>query len=276
MLGFGKAYVNINNCSNEGEIKSVNSNSAGIVGGGLGSEVNITECYNNGNITSDSNCAGICAAPINNVENCINDGEIRSLNGTAIGIVYSANIIINCYNNGYIDGGYSAGIVYQTIGKVINCYNKGNVRGTVWNVKIGGICSVFSGKMVNCYNTAEVFSDSTWNYAGGLIGSSKGGEMTNCYSSGIVKKGGSQFGEIGGLVGTGDGKIIVNNCYYLESVAPKGIVGATEDKSQAISSEYMQSQEFVDELNKYVDENSTEEIVLSRWKYNEGEYPTFE
>lgn len=251
--------------------------SGGIIGGTLANEVNIKICSNNGTITSDSNKAsGICAGSINSISDCYNIGSIKGGNNTT-GIVDSANMISNCYNTGNIDGGCSAGIVYQTSGKVINCYNTGNVIGTVWNVSVGGICGKFSGEMINCYNTGEVFSDNTWNYAGGLVGVSTGGEMTNCYNSGIVKIRTSQWGTIGGLVGSGDGKIIANNCYYLESITQEGIVGATEDKSQAVSSEYMQSEGFVRKLNEYIDDNpiDVENVVLIRWKYKENSTPVF-
>ena len=46
--------------------------------------------------------------------------------------------------------------------------------------------------------------------------------------------------------------------------------------------EYMQSQNFVDELNDYVDtyneehKNDENFVKLSRWKYSERNYPTFE
>lgn len=46
--------------------------------------------------------------------------------------------------------------------------------------------------------------------------------------------------------------------------------------------EYMQSQEFVNELNTYAnnynEEHKNDEgfIALRNWKYNEGNYPTFE
>ena len=46
--------------------------------------------------------------------------------------------------------------------------------------------------------------------------------------------------------------------------------------------EQMQSEEFVSELNTYVDnyneehKNDEDFIALKNWKYNEGSYPTFE
>lgn len=67
----------------------------------------------------------------------------------------------------------------------------------------------------------------------------------------------------------------IENNYWLEGTAVKGIYNFP-DNSQAKTKEYMQSQEFVNELNKYIDENPIEGITLLKWKYNEGNYPTFE
>ncbi len=57
-----------------------------------------------------------------------------------------------------------------------------------------------------------------------------------------------------------------------------------EEKIQAFSfdKDYMKSQEIVSKLNEYVNsyneehKNDEDFVSLRRWKYNEGNYPTFE
>lgn len=98
--------------------------------------------------------------------------------------------------------------------------------------------------------------------------------IANCYNTGKIEnitEGGTSAGIISN--GVRFGELNKDKLYYLEGSAT---IFERTTKKNPNTKEYMQSQEFVNELNKYVDENSTEEIVLSRWKYNEGEYPTFE
>lgn len=128
-----------------------------------------------------------------------------------------------------------------------------------------------AGILKNCYNRGEVIGNSP----GGIIGTMYGGnQVANCYNIGKIEnivEGGSSAGIIAAMGYCPN--VDVTTLYYLEKSATS-FTG--KNKKNPNTKEYMQSQEFVDELNKYVDENSTEEIVLSRWEYNEGEYPTFE
>lgn len=68
------------------------------------------------------------------------------------------------------------------------------------------------------------------------------------------------------------------NIFYLEGSAKD--IGLTSSIKKTENE--LKSQEFVNELNTYVDtyneEHKNEEgfVKLNRWKYNEGNYPTFE
>ena len=103
--------------------------------------------------------------------------------------------------------------------------------------------------IVNCVNRCDIECNGA--VAGGLIGIA--GNKTSIYNS--INSGNilaTQY--VGGIIG-----------YYISYY--KG------DEPFNIINTYNSGK---NELNKYIDENSTDEIVLSRWKYNEGEYPTFE
>ena len=74
----------------------------------------------------------------------------------------------------------------------------------------------------------------------------------------------------------------LNNNYYLEGTATHGANNVGDDVPERCSEQYMQSQEFVDELNIYVNtyneehKNDEDFVSLRRWKYNQGDYPSFE
>lgn len=138
-----------------------------------------------------------------------------------------------------------------------------------------------AGNKTSIYNSINSGNILATQYVGGIIGYYisyyKGDEpfnIINTYNSGKIEGIKQKAGIIGGNYNSQAVYNIENNV-YLEGSATKGIYNFL-DNAETKTKEYMQSQEFVNELNKYIDENSTDEIVLSRWKYNEGEYPTFE
>ncbi len=68
------------------------------------------------------------------------------------------------------------------------------------------------------------------------------------------------------------------NIFYLEGSGKD--IGLTDSIKK--TDEELKSQEFVDELNTYVNnyneehKNDEDFVKLNRWKYNEGNYPIFE
>ena len=123
-----------------------------------------------------------------------------------------------------------------------NCYNQGNVEGTFPGGIVGYVYT--SASIANCYNTGKIEN---------II---EGGTSAGIVSNGV------RFGDLN-----------KDNLYYLEGSAT---IFERTNKKDPNTKEYMQSQEFVNELNKYIDENPIEGITLLKWKYNEGNYPTFE
>ena len=193
------------------------------------------------------------------IVNCVNRCDIEcngAVAGGLIGIAGNKTSIYNSINSGNI-------LATQYVGGIIG----GNVRGEV--------------NIINFDNLGDIGAETKGEYVGGIIGYYisyyKGDEpfnIINTYNSGKIEGIKQKAGIIGGNYNSQAVYNIENNV-YLEGSATKGIYNFL-DNAETKTKEYMQSQEFVNELNKYIDENSTDEIVLSRWKYNEGEYPTFE
>lgn len=99
----------INNCKNEGKVSGKTA-SGGIVGQNSRKELIIKNCYNNGNVTSSSNCVGGIGGVLANCEviYCYNNGKINGTNiiGGIVGECYymSSVTLTNCWNNGNIGG----------------------------------------------------------------------------------------------------------------------------------------------------------------------------
>ena len=214
------------------------------------------------------------------------------------------------------NNGYAGAIMGKGISgiKLINCYSKANVHGTrssgglIGNIYAGDAGSVY---FYNCYNSGNVIADSE--YAGGLMGEQSGNTniFINCFNIGSVK------GEVsGGILGLGKRASFINiyNSGKIENTSeykPAGIGGHIRFGHEFINTKFLndltlavtryqwsavyttstlpssskseiQSQEFVNELNTYLDTYNEEHknddgfIELKRWKYTEGNYPTFE
>ena len=193
--------------------------------------------------------------------------------------------IIDCNANCIIQAGKNAaGILVQAPAansetSIYNCFTEGSIIG---NEFAGGICVYLNGtnKIINCYNGSSV----NGNIAGGILGRLSPGcifTSDNCFNYGNLN-GVDYTGGITGYSGTWRNPAgTVENAYYLETTAIYGYT-YSPDPSNRVNKEYMQSQDFVNELNTYVntynEEHKNDEgfIQLKRWKYNEGSYPTFE
>ena len=114
----------MNNCCNIGNIKA-NATVGGIAGI---SEANIDNCFNTGNINSDTSIVGgIVGCNQNKITNCYNMGNITGTGtniGGIVGLGQGDTIIENTYSKGIITtGSYGGGIVgFQESGIVRNSY----------------------------------------------------------------------------------------------------------------------------------------------------------
>lgn len=281
----------------------------------LSGEVNNLQLSGNIETTSQKYCGGVCAISNNAiVSNCINRCNIIGKDAVGGIVGYGNGKIENCKNYGNINSsGFSGGIVGWTqIGTMStnNCYNEGVIEAS--NVS-GGIVGIVADKIAiyNCLNNGKVLSQ---NYAGGILGCSMRGEIhiINCFNKedieatnaagGIVGAYGCYYmstipleilncfnvGNIncdpnsGAIIGyegghsKNDDSYTINYNYYLENSA-KFAISAFTDNIQKCTKEYMQSNEFVNELNNNIKNIviSDSNILLNEWTYMVNNYPSF-
>jgi len=217
---------------------------AGIVGRSVAGKID--NCSFNGNIKGKACVGGIAGYVQGNdiqaINKCVNYGRIEAEEtscGGIIGLGRRVNVS-NCSNFGYVkcDGGRVGGI-FGDAGYTVSIYN--------------------------CFNAGHIYSDTST--AGSMAAHIDwGGIVSNNYNVGDIE--GKDIYAISNHPGTTESK----NNFFLEGAGKKENFSSIIEKTK----EYMQSQEFVNELNKYIDENPIEGITLLKWKYKEGNYPTFE
>lgn len=223
---FGNNYgiiknLGVTNISITSKLLTSGSNTnimGGIVGYNYGV---ITNCFASGNITGEGENNAKCR--VGGIAGC-NSGEIK-----------------NCYNNCKITsiGGkltLAGGIASDNDGKIENCYNMGEIKiiGTQGNGQmfVGGIYGYSNSNsyISNCYNAEKITSDGIGIlYIGGVIGYSSV-EMTikNVCNVGKIDMN-TENNYIGGIIGANYGKSMLNNAYYLSSVADQGVSNDNDD-----------------------------------------------
>lgn len=240
---FGKIYnASIKNITVTGKIDTVKMHTGGIAGWAYADSV-IDNCHNKTSITS------------------------RSYTGGIIGQGYDNVLIINCSNSGNVteaddaDAYCSAGgiVGHSNAPTIINCYNSGNITNKKKSVYCGaggivGNTGNETAKVYNCYNLGKI---STAHTEGTIIG----GYWYNNWKSDVKK------------------------CYYLKGTS-QYVIGAKvttqEFDATECTSEQMKSDNFLNQLNSYVneynEENKDEEgfIKLKNWQTESNGYPTIE
>ena len=217
--------------------------------------------------------AGIVVVSVaGKIDNCSFYGNIKgkAYVGGIVGFVQGNDIqaINKCVNYGRIEAEKTScgGII--GLGRrvnVSNCSNFGYVKCDVG--RVGGIFgdAGYTVSIYNCFNAGHIYSRTST--AGGVVADIDwGGVISNSYNIGKIE------GKTIYAISNSPGITKSENNFFLEGAGEKGNFSSINEKSK----EYMQSQEFVNELNKYIDENPIEGITLLKWKYNEGNYPTFE
>lgn len=300
------SYVDIKNCRNEAKISGGN-NAAGIVGVARGKTV-LENCYNSGTIENfkGENAGGLIARGEEKntesiiIKNCYNTGKIKGKMhcGGAIGLANGYILIDNFYNIGEmiqygtsnISGdAYIGGIIgllfKDSNGIIVNCYNIGKINSQDFIAAglFGETRSQYF-EVVNSYNYGEIEAKNT---AGGISAYISSGinpniEIKNCIQAGNLVCDNNKAG----IIRRNTTAIIkVEKSYYLNTTADIGVLNAnsdTQDYSTSITEEYLKSQQLVDELNTYVEENKVYKIddntsvELSKWKIGENGYPVFE
>ena len=205
------------NCYNAGDVSSVstyhNSGAGGIVGIHFGNNY-ITDCHNDGVISSATYAGGIIGG--------LNTGEA---------------LIKRSYNTGDITGVVSAGgitggsLSILKMG-VADCYNTGDVQATTSGGIVGfdGGGSAINTPITGCFNTGTVRGSG--GISGGILGASwpmSNAVITNCYNEGYVNN--ATAGGIMGATGIASTVKVIDsyNVGDVEgSVASGGISGFAE------------------------------------------------
>lgn len=168
-------------------------------------------------------------------------------------------------------GGIVGEMCYSSSSVIKNCSTNSTVinkadAGRTANQSTGGIVGDCYGEIINCCNTGSVTGGD--DIAGGICGTLWTGTIQNCFNVGSVTD--SYY--IGGIVGYGDTSTIVANCYTSESACATnfGSMKGTEKNCKAYTSSYMQSAEFLNQMNT----NRGSNTDWFRWeKRAESAYP---
>ncbi len=280
---FSKATGKIENVKISGNITSTEKNAGGIVAGDVDTTINleVNECENKAKVVSLRKAGGGIAGNGNGIQitNCYNYGEIYSYGterpstnyeiGCAGGIVgTNCADIQDCVNEGNVSSTITAGgiIGYRYMDfNIVNCYNTGEINGTTYSGGIIGETKAGIGNIYNCYNLGSIYSDTNSGGIAGWIYYNTTAHIYNCCNIGTIT-GKQNVGGIIGRSGAGSGSYtqympIIRNTYSMPSTL-KGI--GNFSTSEVITNE-TNIENVINSLNEYI--NNTEDgINKNSWK----------
>ena len=193
----GSSYGTITGCTNTGDIHGT-ARAGGIAGENRAGE--ITDCYNEGNISSEitgigtygtGGIAGRSVAYGAAIKNCYNAGDIDSSNECAGGIAgycsAAGSEISGCANSGAVAGSQACGGIAGSVtaGIIItDSYNAGKVTGKY----AGGIAGIFTDE--NNGSFEEYITDNYYadNSAAKAVGMDKDSPGRRNYRKSIMSK----------------------------------------------------------------------------------------
>ncbi len=203
--------INIENCTNYSEVKGKYSFVAGISGRYFSKDGKISNCLNEGNISSNrQNTGGISG----NIGVYLNSNFRR--NGTISDSVNKGNIT----STGSNTGGITGVVVNNSI--IQNTQNYGNISNTGKDGENRSLCGGIAGNMNpigrktinNSNNYGEVSGE--YYYVGGIIGYAQNGEISNCINEKKITGKRDYVGGITGGAGRSDSSYKIsaeiNNC----------------------------------------------------------------
>lgn len=227
-------FAIIQKCSSTGLI--IGTQSGGIagdyIGTGLGSRVDIIDCYSTGNLQTNASSGGIVGAYAGerngecNIIRCYSTGNATNASagliaGAYAGYYYGNCNIIDCYSTGTISWYYSGGICGALAAywygncKIIRCRSNGIISGSEAGGIVGKEAGHTEGRCLvdSCYSTGEIAGQ----FAGGIVGSRAGDDLgkcliVNCYSLGTITEA-DAGGIVGAYAGILNGTCAVVNCY---------------------------------------------------------------
>jgi hypothetical protein len=198
----------------------INTSSTSFTSGGLcgcGSASYISNCYNDGGISSSSwssYAGGICGISSGSISYCYNTGNISSFGNTGGISGNGSGSISNCYNTGsFSSSGNTGGICGSGYGFISNCYNTGKISSSSYYT--GGICGFgdtsFTISISNCINTGDISSG----FAGGICGAShRTDSISNCYNTGnISSTSANSTSAAGGICAVSYSTGPISDCY---------------------------------------------------------------
>ena len=214
------------------------------------------------------------------------EGETNSA-GIIERVEIGSSTIINCINYMNVKNGERAGGIANYANnsgelQIINCINYGEIEGSGYG--IGGLLGYITSRgniiISNSCNFGNLnFSIKGIGYSGcgGFIGLSQYDTpkitIINCFSTGTIS---GQAGYSGNLIGnTGGAQTSFTNSYCVDNEGKILGNGEYTGTMTAKTLETMQTQEFVDLLNNYEDENGNYPTDWNKWKIGENGYPAF-
>lgn len=260
--------VNVINCTNKGNVKTIDNGFVGPAGGICGAiysdnDNTIENCENYGSVTGKQYVGGICGSSVGNIKNCKNvDSATSEIKGNwFVGGICGNNsgFILNCKNSISVEGNqYVGGICGDNSGFIANSTNYNNVYTGTDASKydcIGGIVGTNSTKQLekqtgvfNCINIGDItcFEDTDFCMGGifGEIGSSENetnGFIKNCVNLGSVSYETSNTSCYVGYIG---GKRIntyeLSNTYYFDNtnITIDKVIGDGDSVSSNVASSF--------------------------------------
>lgn len=263
----------LDNCVNKADIICIQGSPTGyssIVGGICGqlNTSSITNCRNEGTITSDARYTGGVAGYCNgalSTEGCSNNNNIavsivstdNTSNTIYVGGIFgqltiynstgSTHMAENCHNSGSITisesgsntllcGGCFGLLSSSADYSMVNCSNTGNITYTTAAVGacffgglVGSDRQTANSTMINCFNEGSVSTVSGVN-AGGLLGRNYRMNIINCYAFCNI-----EAKTAAGLVANGLEMFVntqISNCYYYGTISATtayGIAGLSNN-----------------------------------------------
>ena len=206
LVGSTGNQITITNCFNEGMISSNIGGSYNSYSGGLvanSGSLTITGSHNTGNVTAKVHAGGLLGTSISavNITGCYNTGVVSAdlIDGTAVSIV-AGGLIASAAgaagNPSTITDSYNTGVI-STSGSASGIVAAGGLAGSI------GVNTI-----KRSYNTGEITSGG----AGGLIGEANGTDMTNSYNIGNVNAAAVAGGLIATMRGSA-GPARIADCY---------------------------------------------------------------
>ncbi|MCL2327256.1 MAG: InlB B-repeat-containing protein [Bacteroidetes bacterium] len=254
--------------------------------------------------TSTDGSAGDGIAGINNgtIDNCFADVETIGWrvsgfvgNNEENGTITNSSAAGNAFNWSE-KSNIISGFVCVNAGFINNCYSTGNVTNNAGNTNAVGAGFVGVNQetaiITNSYSTGNVSGamDGVYSFGGGFVAENRG-YIANCYALGDVSANcrgfawtNSHYTTDWSLTGNTNATII--NCFYAgNSLTMNGFTNRSgilinnyfdvkksgfdvEDGGEPRTTEYMQSQAFVDTLNMF-----SALFGLNTWVHTPGEYP---